>query len=324
MVSKNKIILLLLSLILAGCGAQSSAAGGNPVEPAAGKKLKVVATTTIIGDLVKNVAGDQVELHVLLPIGADTHSFQPAPQDIAAATDADVIFVNGLGLEQFLEAMIKDSGAKAPVVALAEGVKTRALAPGEADHDHDAHSDAEADHDHGGIDPHIWLSPANARIMVENIARALAQVDPAHAETYRANTVAYQQKLDDLDRWVQTEVDKIPAANRKLVTDHKIFGYFADRYGFEQIGAVVPAFSSSAEPSAQELAVLQNAVRQAGVKAIFVGVTINPALSGRLADDAGVKLVKVYTESLGEPGSGVESYLDYIRFDTTTIVNALK
>jgi len=330
---RTAVLVMLVVLALAGCGAQSSAATNppaaattalSPAKLADGAKLKVVATTTIVGDLVKNVAGDLVDLRVVLPVGADSHSFQPTPQDIAKVADANVVFVNGFGLEQFLETMIKDSGTAAPVVSLADGIKPRTLAPAEHDEDEESGEHGEADHNHGGVDPHIWVSPANAKIMVENVARALAQVDPAHAETYRANAAAYQQKLAELDRWVQAEVDKIPAANRKLVADHKIFGYFTDRYGFEQVGAVVPAFSTGAEPSAQDLAALQNAVRQSGVKAIFVGTTVNPALSSRLADDAGIKLVKIYTESLGESGSGVESYLDYIRFDTTAMVNALK
>lgn len=325
MVSKKIMIVVLLGLIfgLTGCGSGQTAglsssanampASLTPASLSSGQKLKVVATTTIVGDLVAHIGADAITLYVMLPVGADPHGFEPTPQDVAAVSDADVIFENGLGLEGFLTSVIKNSGTKAPLVPLAEGVDLRQLAA------QDSHEHAD-----GGTDPHIWTTPVNAQIMVKNIVDALVKLDPANAQTYQANASAYRQQLAALDEWVKSQVAQIPPENRKLVTDHAIFGYFAERYGFEQIGTVIPSFSTNAEPSAQELAQLEEAVRAQGVKAIFVGNTVNPTLTDRVAEDTGVKLVRLYTGSLGPAGSGAETYLDYIRTDTEAIVKALQ
>lgn len=298
-----------------------------PVSLGANEKLKVVATTNIIGDMVGNVGGDLIELTTMLPIGADPHNFSPAPKDAAAVADAHVVFINGLNLETFLQKLIENSGGKATVVAVSANVAAREFAeePAGGHAEEEAHEGEEAEeHAHEGVDPHIWVTPANAVIMVENIAYALSQLDPAHADTYQTNAQNYQTQLAQLDQWVRQQIENIPAQNRKLVSDHDTFGYFADRYGLELIGAVIPNFSTNAEPSAQEVARLQQTIADYGVKAIFVGSTVNPVLAERMAEDTGVQLVPLYTGSLGQPGSGAETYLDYIRYNTTAIVQALK
>ena len=170
----------------------------------------------------------------------------------------------------------------------------------------------------------MWLSPANAFVMVHNIEQALSQLDPANAATYAANAESYQAELEALDDWVAEQIGTIPAENRKMVTDHGAFGYYADRYGLEVVGTVLPAYSTNAEPSAQELADLQEAIAALGVRAVFVGTTVNPILAERVAEDTGIKLVPLYTGSLGESGSGAETYLDYIRYNTRAIVEGLK
>lgn len=298
-----------------------------PVSLGANEKLKVVATTNIIGDMVGNVGGDLIELTTMLPIGADPHNFSPAPKDAAAVADAHVVFINGLNLETFLQKLIENSGGKATVVAVSANVAAREFAeePAGGHAEEEAHEGEEAEeHAHEGVDPHIWVTPANAVIMVENIARALSQLDPAHADMYQTNAQNYQTQLAQLDQWVKQQIENVPAENRKLVSDHDTFGYFADRYGLELIGAVIPNFSTNAEPSAQEVARLQQTIADYGVKAIFVGSTVNPVLAERMAEDTGVQLVPLYTGSLGQPGSGAETYLDYIRYNTTAIVQALK
>lgn len=283
----------------------------EPVSLTAGQKLKVLATTTIVADLVRRVGGNAIDLTTLLPVGSDPHSFEPTPQDIATASNAQVIVANGLGLEQFLLRMVDTAGGQIPVVSLADGIAPRELA-------------AEDAHNHGGVDPHVWVTPANAVIMVKNAEQALSTLDPANAAAYHANAERYTAELTDLDTWVQAQIDSIPPENRELVTDHRTFGYFADRYGLKLIGAVVPAYSTNAEPSAQEMARLQDAIRSLGVKAVFVGATVNPALSKQVAADSGIKLIPLYTGSLGGPGSGAESYIDYIRANTSAIVDGLK
>lgn len=326
-----------------------------PVTLAEGQKLKVVATTNIIGDLVSNVGSDLIELTSLLPIGSDSHTFSPTPQDVAVVADAHVVFVVGLNLEEFLAELIENAGGEVVVIPLSAGVATRELeemggdhhgdeageereheeeeAKGEAGemkeeeaHEEEGHGhEAEAaEHQHGGKDPHVWMTPTNAIVMVHSIEATLSALDPANAERYKANAEAYAVQLAELDEWVKTQIATIPAENREIVTDHDSFGYYADRYGLELVGAVIPNFSTNAEPSAQELAELQNAIVEYDVKAIFVGTTISSALAERVAEDTGIQLVSLYTESLGGAGSSAETYLDYIRYNTNAIVEALK
>lgn len=287
-----------------------------PVSLAGGEKLKVVATTGIIADIVSNVGGDLIDLTVLLPPGTDPHTFEPTPSDLAKVANAHLIFANGLGLEVFLDKMIKNAGGEAAVVYVSQGIKIRRF----VDSDQQEHAQ---ESQRGGVDPHSWTTPANAIVFTGNIEHALSALDPTNAEVYQANARAYEAKLEDLDAWVKQQIESIPPDNRKLVADHAVFGYYAGRYGLQQIGAVVPAFSTVAEPSAQELAGLVEAIRQYKARAVFVGSTVNPALAQRLADDTGIQLVTLYTGSLGPEGSGAETYLDYIRYNTTAIVDAL-
>jgi manganese/iron transport system substrate-binding protein len=178
--------------------------------------------------------------------------------------------------------------------------------------------------ENGGQDPHTWFSPIGVMVWVTNTTNALVGLDPTHAAGYQARAQDYQQKLAQLDEWIKAQVAQIPPQDRKLVTDHLEFGYFADRYGFEQVGAVIPAFSTSAQPSAQEMAQLEDAIRLQGVKAVFVSNIVNDSLSKRVASDTGVHLVTLFDGSLGPAGSGAETYLDFMRYDTTAMAQALK
>jgi manganese/iron transport system substrate-binding protein len=210
---------------------------------------------------------------------------------------------------------------KAKIVAVSDGVQTIEFA-GEAADNHEG--EAEDEHAHEGADPHTWTDPNNVMVWADNISRALSHGDPAHAAAYEANAIAYKKLLGDIDQWVKEQVAQVPEANRKLVTDHAVFGYFAKRYGFEQVGAVIPGFSAMAEPSAQEMAALEDTIHSLGVKAVFTGNTVNPALSQRVADDTGVKLVFIYTDSLSEPNGPVPTYLEWVRHNTQAFVDALK
>ncbi len=278
-----------------------------------GTGLRVVATTTIVADVVRQVGGEHIALTVLVPTGVDPHSFEPRPQDLAAIANAQIIFANGAGLETFLQPVLESAGGKARLVEVSRGISLLPL-PGE----HSAELTAQEG------DPHTWTDPNNVLIWVENIASALSEADPAHAVDYRANAGAYAAQLRDLDAWIREQVAQIPPERRKLVTDHAVFGYFAHRYGFEQVGAVIPAFSTDAAPSARELATLEDAIRAHGVPAIFVGASVNPALAEQIASDTGVRLVRVYTGSLSEPDGEAGSYLDFMRYNVSAIVEALK
>jgi ABC-type Zn uptake system ZnuABC Zn-binding protein ZnuA len=287
----------------------------EPVSLAAGAELQVVATTNIVGDVVSQVGGDQIELTTLMGIGIDPHTYVPTPSHTAALHDAHVVFANGAGLEANLEEMFDSAGGDAIHVHVSHGLEHRELAAGS--------EGAEHAHEHEDIDPHIWFDVQNVIHWTESIEFTLSALDPGRAPVYRANAQAYVQELEALDAWVVEQVATIPEANRRLVTNHPVFGYFADRYGLEQLGAVYP-LNPSAEPSAQDIAALEDTISEYGVPAVFGESTVNPKLAEQVAEDTGVRLVPLYTGSLGEPGSGADTYILLIRYDVSAIVDALQ
>ncbi|MFQ5859366.1 MAG: metal ABC transporter solute-binding protein, Zn/Mn family [Anaerolineae bacterium] len=325
------VFLVLGGALLTACGSSARPPAGAPAQqgsedrhteglaalsaaPLGGdEKLRVVATTNIVADVVANVGGDRIELKGLLPVGADPHAYEPTPQDLRTVADAHVIFANGVGLEAFLDEMIRNAGGDAPVISVSQGVKLLERDPR-----------GDSGEEHKGADPHTWFAPNNVTVWVHNIERALVSLDPANAESYEVNAQAYVAKLGALDAWIRDQVDQVPGQNRKIVTDHRVLGYFGDEYGFEMIGAMVEAYSAAAEPSAQELAALEDSIRQFGVPAVFVGRTVNPKLAERVADDTGIQLVALYTGSLSEPGGEADTYIDFMRYDVNAIVEALK
>jgi ABC-type Zn uptake system ZnuABC Zn-binding protein ZnuA len=301
------ILLIAFLFSLNACNAAPSPSeGGN-------QKLQVVATTTIVGDVVANIGGDAIQLTVLLPVGTDPHGFDPTPQDIAKVAEADLLIINGAGLEQFMDNLLQNAGGDTQVVDASKGIQLIQITK----------TDTQGNQVSKG-DPHTWIDPNNVIIWVENISKALSESNPENAAVYKSNAQKYTIKLKELDTWIQNQVSEIPVGDRKLVTDHAMFGYFATRYGFEQIGAVFPGFSTMAEPAAQEIAALEDAIKAYGVKAIFVGNTINPSLANQIAKDTGIKVVTIYTGSLSESGGEAGTYLDYMRYNVSAIANALK
>jgi ABC-type Zn uptake system ZnuABC Zn-binding protein ZnuA len=299
------IVIALLSLA-AQCGSNQPDSSStletmefSAIELADGEKLNIVATTNIVADIVRNVGGDKINLTELLLVGTDPHTFEPTPSDVAMVADAHAIFVNGFGLELFLDELIRNAGEQVIVISVSSGIERT------------------------NDDPHLWMAVDNVLVFVQNIEQALSKLDPANAETYQTNAAMYTAQLIELDSWVKAQIATIPTENRKMVTDHEAFGYYADRYGLEIIGAVIPAYSTNASPSARDLAALQEIIEQHKVKAIFVSIKANPTLAKRLAEDTGIQLVGLYAGSLGEAGSGAENYIDYIRYNTKAIVKAL-
>ncbi len=280
------------------------------------ERLRVVATTAIVGDVVKQVTGDGVELTTLMGPGQDPHSYQPTPMDLAAIEQAHIIFINGLGLEEGLESTLKAAaGRNKPVISVSAGIAPRAWDTSPAT--------SESDHHHEAGDPHVWFDPANVKTWTSNIAASLSALDPAHADTYRANAARYIGQLEELDSHIQAQVARIPPERRKLVTDHDAFGYFAARYGFRIVGTVMPGTSTATEPSAREMAALVAQIRSEGVPAIFVGATVNPKVADLVAREAGAQVLRLYTGDLGPPGSGAEDYISMMRVDVEIIVQGL-
>jgi ABC-type Zn uptake system ZnuABC Zn-binding protein ZnuA len=274
--------------------------------------------------VVGQVGGERGTVTTLRPSGPAVHSTEPASQELAKVAEARLVFVHGAALEEFLQVLIENAGSADRVVEVSKGIELKDFGAHTHDHEGEEHSHEGEEHSHEGGDPHTWVDPNNVKIWVENIRAALTAADPAGEEIYRANAQAYLAKLDELDAWVRQQVEQIPPQNRKLVTDHLLFGYFAERYGFEQIGAIIPGYSTAAQPTAQELAAIEDAIREFGVKAVFVGKTINPTLAQRVAEDTGIQLVGLYHGSLSAAGGEAATYLDYIRYNVTQMVNALK
>lgn len=309
-------VVFLAAILLSACAPVSNSTSIAPNTGDSGK-LTIIATTTIVGDVVRNVGGDAIELFVLIPTGVDEHGFEPTPQDIARVSQADMVFINGAGLEGFVEKLVQNSGDSLQLVSASDGIE---LQHG-AEHEGEEH-EGEDEHEEG--DPHVWTDPNNVLIWVNNIEKALVDADPANAATYQKNAGAYRQQLKDLDIWVRQQVEQVPPDRRKLVTDHTVFTYFANRYGFEQIGAVVPGYSTLSSPSAQELAALEDSIKALGVPAVFVGNTVNPAAAERVAKDTQTRLVHILTGSLTEEGGPAPTYLKYVRYNVQAIVEALQ
>ena len=333
----------------------------TPVDLAEGSRLQVVASTNIIADVVAKVGGDSIDIFSLIPIGADPHSFEPTPRDLVLLNGAHAIFVTGLGLEEQVEPIIDSLDGEGVVVSVNTGVDTSKLGDeihedddehsdeihedddehsDEIHEDDDEHSDEiheeehEGDHEdregdedhhhHEGADPHTWFSIHAVEQWVENIEHVLRSLDPANAAIYTANAQAYLVELEALAEEVEALLAALPAEKRKLVTDHDSFGYFAAAYDFDVIGTIIPSFSTLASPSAGELAKLQDQIEEEGVQAIFVGTTITPDIAQQLAADTGIQVVILYTGSLSDEGGPAASYIDFMRYNVTAIVNALK
>jgi ABC-type Zn uptake system ZnuABC Zn-binding protein ZnuA len=302
----TSLFLILTTSLFTACAQASTQTFSGEVDDG---KLKLVATTSIVGDVVENIAGETTELVILLPLGLDPHGFEPTPQDIALVSEADVVFANGAGLEEFLDPLIESAGAGDNVVYLSEGIEL-------------INSNGNDEHEDG--DPHTWTNPNNVLVWVNTIEHTLSQAAPENGQVYRSNAEAYRQKLNALDEWISLQVAQVAEGDRQLVTDHQIFAYFAEEYGFTQVGTLIPGYSTMAEPSAQELAKIEDAIHELGVKAVFVGNTVNPSLAQRVSEDTGTQLIFVYTGSLSKEGGEAENYLEYIRYNVEAFVEALK
>jgi len=303
--------------------------------PAAAEPLKVVASFSIIGDFARNVGGDRIELTTLVGPNGDAHVYEPKPQDAVAMAGADVVLVNGLHFEGFLQRLVEASATKAAVVELTKGVKPLAVSEEEHEgesHKADAHEDhaeegehhAEAghDHDHGPIDPHAFQSIANAKIYVKNIADAFCAADASGCETYKANATAYTGQLDALETEVKAGVASIPADKRTVITSHDAFGYFAHEYGI--VFLAPEGISTEAEASAADVAKLIEQVRHDKASAIFVENITNQRLIEQIAAETGLKIGgTLYSDALTDADGPAATYVDMMKSNIGTIKGAI-
>lgn len=285
--------------------------------PASHARLRVAASTTFIAETVAIIGGDAVDVTAIFPRDADPHAYEPSPRELARLEGVQAVFLNGFDLEESLRGPLKHLSA--PQVDVSAGVPPRRL-DGHESHDRHAHEGHACDHD---VDPHVWTDPVAMQAWTTNIAAALAGLDPANAEGYRARAAGWNAELRALDAWIREQVARIPGDRRVIVTDHNDLGWFAGRYGFRIVGAVFPGFSTQAEPSARELAVLEKTIRAAKVPAIFSSGIVAPTLAQRVAADTGTRLVALPGCSLGRAGTGTATLAGWLKVTTERIVGAL-
>ncbi len=269
---------------------------------------RVVVTTTLIADWVEQVGQDRIQLTRLLQPGMDPHVYEPTPADGKALEQAELVFYNGYNLEPALIRLIEATAPQARRVALAEIIKPIVT----------------KEDGSPTPDPHVWGNVQNVILMVERIRKELTQLAPAEAAFFQANANAYRAELEALHAWIRQQIQTIPPPNRVLVTTHDAFAYYTQAYGLTLGGSLI-GMSTEEQPSAQTIARLVRDIRALGVPAIFAETTINPALMQTVAAEAGVELAEqeLYSDSLGEPGSGAETYVEMMRWNTLAIVRAL-
>ena len=302
-------------VVLVAVSAGSLAFAEGRMDEPDSDRVAVVATTTIVGDIVAAVGGDRLSLYLMLPHGADPHAFRATPRDARQVADADVVFINGAGLEaDFLGDLIASAEPRR-VVDLSAHLDLRRMDEG--------HDEEDGGHDHGEFDAHMWMDPTLVAAWTTEIAEALAEVDPHHGVDYAGRAAALAGELDELDSWVREQVAAIPRDRRILITDHGMFGYFADRYGFTVLDTIIPGFSTASEPSARHLARLHEVIAEHAVPAIFVSLTVNSQVARMVADDLGIEVVAVYTGSLSEPGGPAATYQQFMRTNVERMVGAL-
>ena len=310
--------------------------GAAPAESRTGGKTSVVTTNNIVADWARAVGRDRVDVFSLLPGNADPHTFQPGARDIARVADADLVLSVGLSLEAtWLDELVTNAAQNSNgVVAIGDYVdpidfveifeEHEEYREREERREHEENREHEEGHDHDARDPHFWFDPQRVSRAVDVIADQLSALDPEGRSYYLDNAAAYNRELDELHAWIQQEVAKLPKERRLLVTSHDSFQYFAQRYGFQVVGAVMPV-TTEREPTAQELAALVETIEREDVPAVFAEKSHSQRLAKRIAEETGASLIGgLYTGSLGEPGGDAGTYIDLMRYNVRTIVEALQ
>jgi len=297
---RSAAIWFALAGALTACSGGRGAADGTGAGP-----LIVVATTTQVGDFARHVAGDRATVTTLVKANQDPHEFEPTPGDVAAVARSRIAFKSGAGIDDWLDGVLQNAGGSRSIVDLSQSATLR-TAGGEAD-------------------PHYWLDATNVEALIPAVRDALSTVDPEGAATYAANADNYLTELRALDREIMDSIASIPAERRKFVADHDAFRYFTEHYGLMFFGSVLRGLSTDREPTPGQLIDLINQIRAEAVPVIFTERSLNPRLEQELAAEAGIRVVStLYGDSLGEPGSGADTYVGMMRSNTREIVEALR
>lgn len=299
-----------LALVLTGCSAEAAESG----------ELTVVATTTQVADITKNIVGDEAEVYQLLEPGMSAHSYDPTPEALQQLASADVLVVNGAGLESWLAPVLESSGFDGLRIDASENVHPLENAE-EHDHGDEDHAEPEAH-----TDPHIWTDPHSVEEMVATIAAGLGEQAPDHAAAFDSNAATYADRLASLDEWMHEAFETVPAEDRLLITNHNTFGYLAAAYDITIVGSVLPAFDDNAEVSAAAIDQLVAKIKDSGAKAVFSESQLDPQLAATIADEAGVEVYSgeqaLYTDALGAEGTPGETYIGSQIHNTSLMVEA--
>jgi zinc/manganese transport system substrate-binding protein len=278
-----------------------------PALRAEAKTLDVVASFSVLGEIVQEVAGDRGVVHTLVGPDGDAHTFEPTPNDAKTMAGAGLVIVNGLGLEKWMERLIAASGYKGKVVVASEGVRSRIMVEDGAD----------------VTDPHAWQNIANGRLYVRNIAKALAGADPADADYFNARAESYEATLSALDSWVRQEIAQVPQPKRRVITTHDAFGYFGAAYGVTFLAP--EGISTDAEPAAGDLAKLIDQVRREKIKALFLENITSPQLMQTIAQETGVPLGgALFSDALSPPDGPAPTYVDMFKNNLPKLVEGMK
>ena len=268
----------------------------------AADRLNVVASFSVLGDLVRNIGGDKVDVTTLVGPDGDAHVYVPTPADAKRIAGARLVFVNGLGLEGWLPRLVQSAGGKAKIVTATAGIAPLKLG--------------------GGADPHAWQSPLNVRLYVANIRDALIAADPADAGTFRSNAEGYLAKLDALDAEVRQAVAQLPENRRKVISTHRAFGYFAAAYGIEFIAPL--GVSTESEASARDIAAIITQIRSAKIPAVFLENISDPRLIRQIAAETGARVGgTLYSDSLTTEKGDSPTYIDMVRHNIKALTSAL-
>ncbi len=324
---KKIVVNILTGLLLSG--AILSAAGQS--EKADTERLSIVTSTSIINDVVQQVSGDAADVKGLIIPGQDPHSYEPTPRDMAAVEKADILFLNGFDLEEGL-VRILENVSTGQIIEISEHIDLEHQDSHEMEEEdeHAGEGDDEEHngHDHGGVDPHTWMSPFNVIQWTQVIVEVLSEADPSHASVYQRNGALYAEKLRSLHNEIEDSLETLPRGKKVLITDHDALGYYADLYGFEVAGTIMPNLSTSSETSARHLSDLVHLLKERHIRTIFIGSTagadirkLTNALEKEIGDDIYVETL--LTGSLTEAGGSADNYIDFLRYNTRRIVDGL-
>lgn len=300
--------------------ALSACSTGVPENPTGA--LAVVASTTQVADFTEQVGGDRISLSTLFGAGASAHGFEATAKQMRDLAVADVVVLNGAGLDDSLSAVIERSGFSGLIIDASSNLGlAEAAAARETD---DEHEHAQ-EHEHSGVNPHIWTSPRMAAEMVAAIAAGLSEAAPDDSDVFAANAAAYTQRLDTLDTWAAANIAQVPESQRLFVSSHNSLEYYLDDYGIRYVGSILPSFEDNADPSGAERTQLIRDIKDSGATVIFVESSTNPKLAKAIAAEAGVRVLTddvLFVDSLGAPGSNADNFIAATIHNTETIVTA--